>query len=61
MSLHTVTLLQRQLDTTLQLLISFSSTMTTDDIVLARIRLAEADVVIGHVLAERDNATNNGI
>jgi len=31
--------------------------MTTDDILMVRIRLTEADIVIGQMLAERDAAT----
>lgn len=55
MSSSTVPLLQRQLDTTLQLLISLSSMMTAEDIILLRVRLTEADILMGHILIERDN------
>lgn len=55
-----IPLIQRQLETTLQLLISLSSTMTTDDILMVRIRLTEADIIMGSILVERDNNAGNG-
>jgi len=54
-----IPLIQRQLETTLQLLISLSSTMTTDDILMVRIRLTEADIIMGSILVERDNNAGN--
>ena len=54
MALATIPLLQRQLDTTLQLVISLSSTMTTDEIMMVKIRLTEADIIMGRILADRD-------
>lgn len=55
-----VLLLQRQLETTLQLLISASPAMTTADIIVARIRLDEANLLMRDILVERDNNAANG-
>lgn len=55
-----VPLLQRQLETTLQLLISASSAMTPDDIIFIRIRLNEANLLLREILIERDNNAANG-
>jgi len=60
MNLPPVPLIQRQLETTLQLLISLSSAMTTDDILMVRIRLTEADIIMGSILVERDNNAGDG-
>ena len=62
MALAPVLLLQRQLDTTLQLFILFSPAMTTDQLMTVRIHLTEASVVLGHVMAERgrDSSEMNG-
>ena len=60
MSLPTVPLLHRQLKTTLQLLISLSSMMSTNDIILVSVRLTEANIIMGQMLAERDNTATNG-
>jgi hypothetical protein len=50
-----IPILHQQLNATLQLLVSLSSIMTTDDITLARIRLTEANILLGNVLSERSN------
>lgn len=60
MSLPTVPLLHRQLETTLQLLILLSSMMSTNDIILVSVRLTEANIIMGQTLAERDNTATNG-
>lgn len=60
MSLPTVPLLQRQLETALQLIISLSPTMTTDEIMMIRIRLTEANIFLGNVLVEQNGTTPNG-
>ena len=52
-------LLQQQLDTALQLILSFSSMMTTDEILMVKVRLAEADILLTRVLVER-GSTNAG-
>jgi hypothetical protein len=58
--LHSIPLLQRQLDTTLQLVISLATMMTTDDIMLVRIRLTEANILLDSIMAERDNNASDG-
>jgi len=60
MALPLIPLLQRQLETTLQILISVSSEMTNDDIMLFRIRLHEAALIMGDVVVERGNSVANG-
>lgn len=60
MSLPLVPLLQRQLETTLQLLISASPAMSADEIMLVRVRLNEAALVMGSVVVNRSNSTANG-
>lgn len=60
MSLPLIPLLQRQLETTLQLLISALPAMSTDDVMLVRIRLNEADIVIGNAVVDRSDSTANG-
>ena len=50
--------IHRHLETTLQLLVSLSSTMAIDDILMARIRLTEANIVLGHMVIERETAAN---
>jgi len=55
-----VPLLQRQLETTLQLLLSASSAMTTDEIMMVRIRLTEANLVLGDAVLRRNNDATNG-
>ena len=55
-----VPLLQRQFDTTLRLLISASHGMTTDEIMLVRIRLAEASLVLGDIIVGRSDSATNG-
>jgi len=60
MDLPLVPLLQRQLETTLQLLISASSAMTTDEIMMVRIRLTEANLVLGDTVLRRNNDTTSG-
>lgn len=59
-NLPLVPLLQRQLETTLQLLISASSTMTINDIMLIRIRLTEANLIMGNIIVERGNDAASG-
>lgn len=54
MELPTIPLLQRQLDTTLQLVISLSSTMTTNEIMMVKMRLTEANIIMGRILVDRD-------
>ena len=58
MALAPVPLLQRQLDTTLQLVILLSSNMAADQIHLVRVHLTEASVVLGQILADRER---NGV
>lgn len=60
MDLPLIPLLQRQLETTLQLMISASPSMTIDEIMLVRIRLTEATLVMGDIAAERSNNATNG-
>ena len=60
MDLPPIPLLQRQLETTLQLLLSLSSMMTDDDVMLVKIRLTEANLLMTSVLTERSNSTSNG-
>ena len=60
MPTQTVPLIRRQLEATLQLLLSLSPMMTADDIILVRVRLTEAEILMGHVLAERDNVSVDG-
>jgi len=60
MALPLIPLLQRQLETTLQVLISVSSEMTNDDIMLLRIRLHEAALIMGDIVVERSNSAANG-
>lgn len=60
MDLLPIPILQRQVDTTLQLVISLSSMMTTDEVMMVRIRLTEANIILGSMLAERNGATPNG-
>jgi len=49
----TITLLGHQLETTLLLLVSLSPRMSTDDIVMARVRLTEAGAALGRLLTDR--------
>ena len=60
MSLPLVPLLQTQLETTLRLLISVSQEMTPDEIMAVRIRLNEAALVMGDIIANQSNNTTNG-
>lgn len=60
MDLPLIPLLQRQLETTLQLLLLASSTMTTDEIMLVRMRLTEANFVMGGVVLRRNSNTVDG-
>jgi len=60
MALPLIPLLQRQLETTLRLLISASSEMTNNDIMSLRIRLYEAALVLGDTVRERSNSATNG-
>lgn len=46
--------IQLQLATTLRLLISLSPLMSPNDIMMARVRLTETNIVLGRLLAERD-------
>ena len=52
-------ILQLQLETTLRLLVSLSPLMSPNDIMTVRIRLAESDIILGRLLAERDAASIN--
>lgn len=54
-----IRLVQQQLDTTLQLLVSLSPLMTINDIILVRIRLTEASILMGSILVERENSPGN--
>jgi len=56
-----ISLLRSQLDTTLQLVISLSSAMTADEIIMIRVRLTEASIIMGQSLIalERNNANTN--
>ena len=58
MALAPLPLLQRQLDTTLQLFILLSSNMTADQIHMVRVHLTEGSVILGYILAERER---NGV
>ena len=60
MDLPVVPLLQQQLDTALQLIISLSSMMTTDEILMIKVRLAEADVLLARMLIEQGTTTAGG-
>jgi hypothetical protein len=60
MSLPLIPLLQTQLETTLRLLISVSQDMTPDEIMAVRIRLNEAALVMGDIVANQSNCTTNG-
>ena len=60
MALPLVPLLQRQLDTTLWLLISASQGMTMDKIMLVRIRLTEAALIMGDIIAGQSDSATNG-
>ena len=60
MSLPLVPLLQRQLETTLRLLISVSQGMTTDEIMAVRIRLTEAAIVMGDIVANQSGSVASG-
>jgi hypothetical protein len=60
MSLPLIPLLQKQLETTLQLLISASPVMTADEIMLVRIRLNEAALATGNLVIDRSDNTTNG-
>ena len=53
-------LLQQQLDTALQLILSFSSMMTTDEILMVKVRLAEVDILLTCVLVEQGSANAGG-
>lgn len=53
-------LLQIQLETTLQMVMLSSSTMTANQLVDYRVRLTEASVVLGYVLAQRNEHDSNG-
>jgi len=55
MALVPITILQKHLDTTLQLIISLSSTMTADELIMMRVRLTEASIVLGQVLVELEH------
>ena len=55
MTLPLVPLLQRQLETTLRLLISVSGEMTPDEIMAVRIRLTEATLVMGEIVVNSSN------
>ena len=60
MSLPLVPLLQRQLKTTPRLLILASQGMTPNEIMAVRIRLTEAALVIGDIIASPDGGVTNG-
>ena len=51
-------LIYRQLETSLQLFISLSSTMSTGEILMARIRLTEANILLGEMMTQRNTASN---
>ena len=51
--------LQLQLEATLRLLILLSPMLSSNDVMMARIRLTESDIILGQLLAERDAAPNN--
>ena len=57
-----IPLVHRHLETTLQLVISLSSTMTADELIMARLHLTEASIILGQVLVEleHDNTDVNG-
>jgi hypothetical protein len=59
-SLPLVPLLQRQLETTLRLLISVSQEMMPDKIIAVRIHLTEAALVMGDMIANPSNSVANG-
>ena len=56
MSLPLVPLLQRQLETTLRLLISVSQGMTTNEIMVVRIWLTEAAIIMGDIAANQSSS-----
>ena len=52
--------LQRNLDTTLQLVIALSAAMTAEELVSFRVRLTEASIILGTVLATQEGVVPNG-
>lgn len=60
MALPTILILQRQLDATLQLVISLAPTMTTEQILMIRLRLTEANILMGTSVSQENDATPNG-
>ena len=59
MALPTILILQRQLDATLQLVISLAPTMMTEQILMIRLRLTEANILMGTSVSQENNATPN--
>ena len=51
-----VSVLQRQLESTLQLVIVLPPSMTINDILMARVRLTKANIIMGRILVERENS-----
>lgn len=56
----TISLLQRQLETTLQLIILVSSNMTEEEILIARVCLAEASIILGQILVRQNEGNIDG-
>lgn len=50
-------LLQQQLEATLQLVLAFLPTMTTNDLLLASIRLTDASTVVRQMIVDREAAS----
>lgn len=52
-------LLERQLDTTLELIISLSSVLTEVEVTLILVHLDQAGIILGQIVAERNRSTSN--
>ena len=55
-----IPIVHRQLEATLQLLLSLSPIMTNNDLILIRIRLTEANILLGRILSQRSNSAGDG-
>ena len=53
-------LLKNQLDAALQIIIVSSHNMTEEQLIAFRVRLDETSIILGHVLAMRNQPTVNG-
>jgi len=49
-------LIHENLESALRLVVASAPTMTVDEILMVRIRLTEADIIMGQLLVERDAA-----